>query len=364
MRWLVAACAVALAVTAAPATASNTAYIRGRVVDGTGAGVRGATVSFELHPNRELYNQHDCPVRPWEIQCRVHKVAGKTDATGRYRLPVRIGSFLATQREHKLVITDRPSPGVKLPARTTVTFYFGGQSRDIAPLPVWRVRPTLAPYAAGLRTLHVDQPPASYGVPYSTGPVVELLQGSRVAWQFTEVVEDREVDGRALESGTTAIRARDTRVLSRLHPVYEGPAYAISGGLRPVSRGVPCATYGRDDAVLPLAKCRFTDGALATPIPASYQRAGGKACDVASMCDHPRWVRLDLGSPQPVGAVAVRGCAPKAAEVSLEGTVFAPFAATERDGLLVGVPAPARYVRVDLKHCVYKATEVSVFAPA
>jgi hypothetical protein len=368
MRRVAVACALGLAVTAVPAAAHShhVAYIRGRVVDGTGAGVRGATVSFELHPNRELYNQHDCPVRPWEIQCRVHKVAGKTDANGRYRLPVRLSSFLATKREHKLIVTDRPTPGATLPARTSITMYFPGTSVDVLDLPVWRARPTISPATVpGMRTLHVDPMPDRYGRPYTTGPVVDLLQGTRTAWQFTDVVEDRMVDGRLVEAGTTAIRARDAKVLGRQFPVYESPAYAISGAAaKPLSRGAACATYGRDDVVLPLSKCKFTDGALATPVDAQYQRAGGKACDVASQCDHPRWLRIDLGAPSLVGAVAVRGCPAKTAEVSAEGTVFAPFTATDRDGLLVGVPAPARYVRVDLKHCVYKATEVSVFAPA
>lgn len=364
MRWVALACALGLAVGAAPASAGDTLYITGRVVDGNGAGVRGARVSFELHPNPEMWDQRDCAVRSWEIQCKVHRVAGTTDAAGRYRLPVRKGSYLAKPYEHRLIVTDRPSSAVKAPARTEVTFYFNGKSMPVRDLPVWRVRPTIDPAAPGVRTLHVPQLAGVYGRTYSTGPVAELLQGSAVAWRFTDVVEDREVDARTVEAGTTAIRAIEKGILGRLFPVYTSPAYAVSGGTRPLSRGRACATYGRDDAVVPLAGCKFTDGALTAPVSAAYQRASGKACEAKSQCAHPRWFRIDLGSAQPVGAVAIRGCKPVAAEMSLEGTVFAPYNVTERDGLLVGPPVPARYVRVDLKHCVYKATEVSVFAPS
>ena len=363
MRSFLLAGAVAVLCTGAPASAGGTAYVTGRVVDEAGKPVAGARVSFELHPNREVYNQADCAVRSWEPQCQVYRSAGTTNAAGRYRLPVKMSSYLAEKREHDLVVTDRARPGVQSPARTAVKFYFNGKSMPVIDLPVWRGKVSVGAVSSGRRTVHLDTLPASLGRAYSTGPVVELLQGAGVAWQLPDMTEDRDVDARIVETGTTAARASATRILGRLFPRYWTPEYAVSGGVRPLSRGKACATYGRDDAVVPLAKCRFTDGRLASPIDTPYQRAGGKACDVASQCAHPKWVRVDLGALQPVGAVAVRGCVPPAIEVSPEGTVFAPYPVNDfGDGLLVGPPLPARYVRVDLSKCAYKATEVSVFA--
>ncbi|HVF03837.1 MAG TPA: hypothetical protein VNA20_03270 [Frankiaceae bacterium] len=367
MRVAVAVCVLGVLGAAVPADAARTGtvYVTGRVLDGTGRGVPGATVSFELHPDPALYNQQYCPVRPWEIQCRVHKVARRTDAGGRYRLPVNLASFLATERRHRLVITDAPRPGVLLPAQTETTMYLGGRSQQVADLPVWRPKVSLEPAGAGKRMLHVDPFSAAYGHAYTSGPVTELLQGSTPVWSFPKVVEDREVDARVVETGTTAIRATDSRVLGRHFPVFRSPAYAVRSPVRPVSRGVACATYGRGDALLPLAGCKFTDGRLGTPIALSYQRAGNKACDVASQCANPRRVLVDLGSPQVVSAYAVRGCATvPPAELSAEGVAFVPYQTHDfGDGLRVGAPLPVRYVRVDLSKCAFKVTEVSVFAP-
>lgn len=366
MRRVALACAAAVALSGAPANAGDTVYISGRVLDHTGTPVAGAHVSYELRPKPELYNQQDCPMRPWEIQCKVHKVAGRTDAAGRYKLPVKKTSFLATKRSHDLVITDRAITGAKAPARTAITMYFTGKSETIPDLPLWRGRAQLsAADQSGGRTLSVDAVPATLGRPYSTGPVVELMQGSGVAWRFEEVTAERRVDARVVETGTTGIRVSERRILGRLFPQYQSTVWAVSGALKPISRGTTCATYGRDDAVLPLSGCRFTDGRLATPIPTTYQRVGGKSCDVKSLCAHPKWVQVDLGAAEQVGAVAVRGCVPPAVEVSPDGTVWLPYPTHDfGDGLLVGLPLPARYVRVDLSPCAYKATEISVFAPA
>ena len=365
MRVLAAACLLGVLGTAVPAHAGPTVYVHGRVVDGVGRGVRGATVSFELHPDRELYNQHDCPVRRWEIQCRVHKVAGRTDAKGRYRLPVRLTSFLATHRKHELIVTDAPRPDVAVPAQTQTPLYFSGKSIDVRDLPLWRGRVSIDPAGATRRLLRVEPMPASLGRVYTTGPVAELLQGSGVVWRFPAVTEDREVDARVVEHGTTAIRATDSRILGRLFPTYRSSAYKTSGGVRPLSRESTCFTYGRQDTVLPLPGCKFTDGRLATPIEALYQRAGNKACDVASQCANPRRVVVDLGQPQPVGAYAVRGCTQlPPVEVSVEGLAYAAYQSHDfGDGLRAGPPLPVRYVRVDLSKCVFKATEISVFAP-
>lgn len=367
MRFAVAVCVLGVLGTAVPAGAARTGtvYVTGRVFDVTGRGVTGATVSFELHPDPTLYNQQYCPVRPWEIQCRVHKVAGRTDGSGRYKLPVKLSSFLATERKHRLLITDAPRPGVVLPAQTETPLYFGGKSLRVADLPVWRPRVALDPAGPGKRMLHVGSFSEPFGRAYTGGPVAELLQGATPVWSFPKVVEDREVDARVVEHGTTSIRATDSRVLGRLFPVYRSPAYAVTAPVRPVSRESTCATYGRGDTVLPLAGCRFTDGRLATPIDPVYQRAGNQACDVASQCANPRRLLVDLGSPQLVGAYAVRGCsAVPPAEVSAEGIAFAPYQTHDfGDGLRVGPPLPARYVRVDLSKCAFKATEVSVFAP-
>ena len=364
MRLLATACLLGLLGLAAPASARSTVHVTGRVVDGSGRPVRGATVSFELRPDRTLYDQADCPVRPWEIQCKVHKVSARTGADGRYRLPVRLTSFLAMMRKHYVLVTDAPRPGVRTPAQTEVSVYFQKKPIALPDLPLWRARAAVTPNVDGSRTLHVDPLTPAYGTRYSTGPVATLYQGGDAVWSFREVTEDREVDGRLVEAGTTSIRASDIAILKRFFVTYWSPGYVVTGGVRPISRAVSCTTYGRDDVVVPLAGCRLTDGRLATPIPAQYSRAGNKACEVPSQCSLPRRYVFDLGAPKQVGAVLVRGCTPGEAELSVEGTVFVPYPTHDfGDGLPVGAPLPARYVRVDLSKCAYKATEVSVFAP-
>lgn len=367
MRLVVAACLLGVLGLAAPASAAKTVHVTGRVVDGSGRPVRGALVSFELRPDRELYDQANCDVRTWEIQCRVHKVAGRTDAAGRYRLPVKLDSFLATMRRHHVLVTDAPRAGVKVPAQTEVSVYFQRTPISLPDLPVWRGRASVTPNADGSRTVHVDGLGARYGTPYGAGPTVTLLQGSTPVWTFAGVTEDREIDGRLVEHGTDAVRATDVRILQRFFTTYWSPVHAVSGGVRPLSRGAACFTYGRDDAVVPLGRpCRFTDGRLGSPIAVTYQRAGTKACEVRSQCAQPKRVVVDLGSPQQVGSVLVRGCTPGTFEVSAEGTVYAPYEMRDlrEDGLAEGVPLPVRYVRVDLSRCAYKATEIAVFSPS
>lgn len=367
MRKVALACAVVVALSGAPASGGDTVYISGRVLDHTGKPVAGAHVSYELRPNRELYNQQDCPMRPWEIQCKVHKVAGSTDAKGIYRLPVKLSSYLAQKRSHVLIVTDRPLAGTRAPARTKVTHYFTGKSEVIADLPVWRGVLSMPWNTFAGRTIDMPEQPPTLGTEYRQDyPDLELLQGADVVNFMPNVNGDRMVDSRTVETGITGMRAHAQRILGRLFPEYWTPEYALGDAVKPLSRGKACATYGKDDALLPLAGCRFTDGRLATPIPTLYQRANGKSCDVASACAHPKWVRIDLGSSQVVGAVGTRGCTPAAYEVSTDGTTYAPYATYDPvgDGLLWGAAVPVRYVRVDLGACTYKATEVSVFAPS
>jgi hypothetical protein len=349
-----------------PAEAESTLWVRGRVVDGAGDPVAGARVSFELRPNPENYSEKDCPVKPWLIQCRVHEVAGTTDAKGRYRLPVKRSSYLASPKQHHIVVTDRTVPGALAPAESWTTVYFPMKSMDIADIRVWRGEVSIEPDGPVHRLLHVEQLTAEYGQRKRDAPVAELLQGSRVAWTFPGVTADRQVDARVVEIGTTAIRMWDEAIASRLPIHYTSPAWPVSGGVTPLSRRATCWTYGRDDVLVPLSGCRYTDGRLATPIDPRYMQAGGKGCDVGSLCDHPRWVLVDLGEAQLVGASAIRGCLGGEREVSLDGTTYVswrPGYDNDSNGLFVAPPVLVRYVRVDLDPCVYDATELSVFAP-
>lgn len=360
MRLLVAGLALASVCAAAPASAGGTVWITGRVVDSAGKPVSGAHVSYELRVDLTFFDQANCPVRPWDPKCRTHKVTDLTDAKGRYRLPVRLGTWLASPRSHDVVVTDR-SGG----AQTHVSVYFTRKSMEMTDLPVWRGRVTFDSVGPSHRGVRVDPLPASLGRGQTQGPDVELLQGSAVVWRLKAVSDDQRIDNRVIEHGTTGVRAVNRAILGRLSATYWSSVTPVAGAVLPVSRGAECATYGKDDAVLSLASCRFTDGKLATAIPQAYQRAGGKGCDVASQCDHPRWVAVDLGALTMVNAVAVRGCIPEAVEVSPAGSVFTNYPFQDLgDGLLTGPAVLAEHVRVDLSRCTFKATEVSVFEPA
>lgn len=358
LRPLTAAALLGLASLAVPANAAGTVHVSGRVIDGSGKGVAGARVEFSLRPDPTIYNEQYCPVRPWEIQCRVHKVTGTTRSDGRYALPVKLSSYLASEKKHDLVVTDRSG------AKVSLQFYFVRKPMTVPDLPIWRGRASIAPDGPLHRTLHVDALTPFYGTLYTPGAVVDLLQGSTPVWQFTAVKDDRRVDGRLVETGITGIRAHQIAIRERQHLTYSSPVYKVSGAVRPLSRGMGCATYGRDDQVLPLPGCKFTDGRLATAISARYQQADYKSCTSASQCANPRHVVIDLKTVQPVGAFVARGCVPGDLDVSMEGTAFVPWPATTLgDGAYVGPPVLARYVRVDLSKCPFKATELSVFAP-
>lgn len=359
VRPFAAAALLGLLAAVAPASAGGTVYVTGRVVDGSGRGVSGARVVFSLSPDPTIYNEQHCPVRPWEIQCKTHSVAGTTRSDGRYKLPVRLSSYLASEKKHDLTVTDRSG------AETHLAFYFVRKSMPIVDIPIWKGRASVDPDGPLHRIVHADALPPSYGTKYMPGSLVELVQGSTPVWQFPAVTEDRRVDARLVETGTTGVRAYTVAIRQRQYMTYRTPLYKIGGALRPVSRGATCATYGPDDTVLPLSGCRYTDGKLAAPIDPKYQQAGYRACTVASQCANPRSILVDLKSAQPVGALVVRGCVPESAAVSAEGTVFAPWVSHDfGDGALVGVPALARYVRVSLGKCAFGTTEISVFAPA
>ncbi|HWL36971.1 MAG TPA: carboxypeptidase-like regulatory domain-containing protein [Frankiaceae bacterium] len=358
VRLIAVAALLGLAPLGVPADAASTVHVSGRVIDASGKGVAGARVEFALRPDPMLYNQQYCPVRPWEIQCRVHRVTGTTRADGRYSLPVKLSSYLASEKKHDLVVTDRSG------AQTAVQFYFVRKPMTVKDMPIWRGRASIDPDGPLHRTLHVDALAPFYGTLYMQGALVHLMQGSAPAWQFTTVKDDRRVDGRIVETGITGIKAYQVAIRERQYLTYSSPVYKVPSAVRPLSRGAACATYGPDDKLLPLAGCKYTDGRLTTPISAKYQQAGYKSCNSASQCANPRHVLLDLKTVQPVGAFVARGCVPGELEVSAEGTAFAPWpTATLGDGAYVGPPVLARYVRVDLAKCAFKATELSVFAP-
>jgi hypothetical protein len=358
LRSAAVAALVGLASFGVPAVAASTVHVSGRVIDGSGRGVAGARVEFSLRPDPTIYNEHDCPVRPWEIQCRVHRVTGTTRSDGTYSLPVRLSSYLASEKKHDLVVTDRAG------AQTSVQFYFVRKPMSIPDLPIWRGRASVEPDGPLHRTLHADALTPFYGTLYSPGALVHLLQDSAAAWQFTAVKEDRRIDGRLVEAGTTGIRAYQVAIRERQYLTYASPVYKVGGAVKPVSRGAACATYGPGDKLLPLAGCKYTDGRLTTAISSKYQQAGYTSCNTPSQCANPRHVLIDLKSVQPVGAFVARGCVPGEIEVSAEGTAYVPWPTTTLgDGAYVGPPVLARYVRVDLSQCAFRATELSVFAP-
>ena len=364
---LAAACLLGLLGSAAPAVAKTTVHVSGRVLDGAGKPVRGARVTFLLPVDRSGTSQFTCFEATKEPACREHSVAATTDANGRYRLPVKLSSPLAAPLKHTLTVVDRGGSASLPPAKTQMYVYFARKDIDNVNVRLWRGRSSVARGADGTRTLHVDPLTTAYGTLYTKGARAELLQNGAVAWTYIDVKADREVDPRTVEAGTNGIRAVDTAIVGAHVVTYWSPGYSVKDGLKPLSRGRPCSAYGRDDALLKLAGCRFTDGKLATTIDIKYQLAGNKACTSGSLCDHPRWVMVDLGGTRTVDAVVTRGCDPGDAEVSLEGSVYVPFQKSDdaENGVFAGlVPLPARYVRVDLGRCPFSVTELSVFEPA
>jgi hypothetical protein len=213
---------------------------------------------------------------------------------------------------------------------------------------------------------------AAFGSPREAVPGVELLQDHASVWHYADAEDDHYSDVRTLEAGTTGAREIATASLPHGYRVtYWSRAVPVPAGVKPVSRSAACAVYGSNDALLPLAGCRYTDGRLADELDWRYSSANGKACRFPSAtCPHPLWVRFDLGSLQVIQAAVVRGCSVDEtelgtfpAEVSVDGATWLPFLATNPySDLEYALPTPARYVRVDLRSCgAFAPTEVSIF---
>lgn len=353
---------------AVPASATPSYSVSGRVLDDAGRPVRGAVVTFEVPPDSSFFGLLGCAfvffVSP---TCWSHTVSARTDARGHYALRFSRDSYVASEGRHYLTASETGT--VTLPGAWTRATFDWSRESAMPDLHLWHGAVSATAYGP-VRHVHSDALPASFGSDRSE-PVVVLTQKGAQVWQYLRTTTERVADGRTVEDGVDAVRAWATATYDGEYAMlYVTPAHAVSGGVRPVSRGASCATYGRGDAVLPLPRCLFTDGRLAERISIDYLWQRGRGCLSASTtCPHGEWVRLDLGSLQPIEAVTVRGCALETlttdahAETSLDGVTWTAFrgAAVPGEPFVYGPPTVARYVRVDLDPCTFGATEVSVF---
>jgi hypothetical protein len=380
-----AAAALAVLATATPAAASPpTAVVTGRVLDGRGRPVRGVHVVFTKTAFEEPRSWVDglaCALSlglactDWRPDTTPMSTSATTDAAGRYRLRVRLDWRVGRAGDHDFVLTA-PSGVVRAQTRTVVD-YERRRTTTLRDFRLWGQVASADEVNALHRRLHVDPLPASYGSA-SRHPTFRLLQGARTVEAWHEHTGDRTVDTRLVEAGVDGAAAEIDADLDGYEVYYRSAVRAVTGQVRPLSRGRSCYAYGRDDKPLRLRGCRFTDGRLAEHTTKKYREANGAACRDGSRCDHPGWLLVDLGKPQLVNAVVLRWCGGNFSGLGLsdldgviqtspEGTVWLPFQNVQptRDGVLVGAPTLARYVRLDLTRCTSSdaPTEVAVFAP-
>ena len=371
--------AVALLATAAPAAAApSTAIVSGRVLDTAGKPVRGAYVTYTKKFVEEPRSWVDALACAFTLflacvtlpDTTPTTATARTDAAGRYRLKVRLDWRVGRTGDHDLTFV---APSGSPRATTRTVHHFGGRSTKLRDFRLWGKPAALDPVTPTHRRLHVDPLPPSFGVA-KRRPDAVLLQGTRYVHVFGEVASDRLVDTRQVETGVSGILATTEAELGGYDVEYRSAVRALTGQVRPVSRGRPCYAYGAKDKRLKLSGCRLTDGRLADAVPAKHKTANGAACRSRTRCAHPGWLLVDLGEPTLVNALVLRRCTADfsglslsdgaAVETSPDGTVYLPFHGLEplRDGVLVGEPALARYVRVDVSGCD-DVTEVAVFAP-
>ncbi|HEV2889125.1 MAG TPA: carboxypeptidase-like regulatory domain-containing protein [Frankiaceae bacterium] len=378
MRSLRALLATAVAATAiaVPAVASPQpppTYVRGRVLDDAGRPVAGATV--RLTSDTDMFGFPillACATFLFLPQpCRPAVATARTGRDGRYAIQVDDWTPVGRAGQKSLTIFGPGTPS--LPGAYTATqVYWARRDLAVPDLRLWNAEPSVEAFGPAVRVRR--QPlPAAFGRPQQEAPSVYLLQGASAVWRYADTNDEHWSDARTVEQGVTGVRevavatfghGYKATYFSRAVPVAAPP-------VMPPSRGASCAAYGTDDSLVPLAGCRYTDGALAAEVDNRYATGNYKACQFPSArCAHPGWVRLDLGALKVAQAAVVRGCQPDPnettgtmpAEVSVDGTVWTPFLATNPwSELDYAPPTPVRYLRVDLRSCLRPATEISLF---
>lgn len=357
---------LAATVMAVPAQAAPAVTVRGRVLDADGRAVAGAAVEFVL-PAEDFgfFGPLVCLLLFWSPPCQDHRVTGRTGSDGRYALRVPLNSYVAEAGSHEVRITDTGGTATRPAAHLLAVTPFRRKNLTLPDLRLWRPSVSLDPGTPLVRRVHADPLPASYGKGDGNGVTVLLLQRSDVVGGWSRVERERVTDARTVEAGATGVDAVARATVGGLRVTYTSAAFPIEPGVRPVSRGRPCWTYGRNDALIPLRGCRFTDGKLSGWPDLDYLRPAWNACAGTTACKHREWLLVDLGSVQPVSALAVRGCHPDTFQTSLDGVTYRDLSGTTlaEPALYETPPTPARYVRIDARLCLSTLSELSVFAP-
>lgn len=374
MRRLLATAAVlAVAATAAPAVADGPA-ISGVVLDVDGRPVKGATVMVIREPEYGFFGLgflsclFDSP--PW---CWYHTQRTKTDARGRYSIELDPEKPIG-ESGRRLVHVTRPQPTAGPAATVTLSMTYHRAPVELPPLRFWAGGASVGPDTPGTRVVSVMPPGPEYGVPVPATepdlwnsvwpydpPQVLLSSGRRLMLTYDFVPHARPADTRTVELGITGASGAVNTYLDGYFVRYLGMPQRVTGGVRPVSRGMPCYVYDARGRTLPLPGCRFTDGRLDIAPSHDYVSARGRRGRAG--------VLVDLRSVRTVSAFAFRGCDDDehVVETSTDGRTFTTFerhATGLGDDLIVGNPVEARYVRFTSDwRCDTPVTELSAFAP-
>ena len=315
--------------------------VHGRVVDANGRPVAGALVSLTQEQGAfEAFFTAFAVLGTLGLACltdicELPYGEARSGADGRYTVYLE-----KVPDDYTLAVGGKDGPLV------TATVRFAGRPVRLPDVAVWSPAPYLERRGNEAR-VRFRSPPARLGSWVSAQALV-ADRNDRELVRLDQARSGDAFDARLLEDAAARLSVT-VRVRSALGPTAYVARTAVSGGLRPVSRGKPCFEYGRAGRPIRQSPCGLTDGDLVrnwSPKVADYSCGENNPCD--------RRVMVDLGSARRLSFLVARGCDTFFDEIesSVDGRTWTTLAdrhtdvGDAHDVCALDLDTVARYVRL------------------